>query len=56
MTEYARKLIAGNPLLGQRITVSFFHNIKIFVFDFVSLLSCFISALCHEIVGDQGQS
>jgi len=24
MAEYARKLIAGNPILGQRITVRFF--------------------------------
>jgi len=26
MAEYARKLIAGNPILGQRITVRFFHS------------------------------
>lgn len=52
MAEYARKLIAGNPSLGERITVSFFSVMS--NFDLVSLLSCFIPALCHEIVGDQG--
>lgn len=26
MAEYARKLIAGNPLLGQRITVRYFFS------------------------------
>jgi type I protein arginine methyltransferase len=31
MAEYAHKLIAGNPLLGQRITVRFFFFFQFFL-------------------------
>jgi len=36
MAEYARKLIAGNPLLGQRITVRYFFFPVFFCSLFIS--------------------
>jgi hypothetical protein len=36
MAEYARKLIAGNPLLGQRITVRYFFFSVLFCSLFIS--------------------
>ena len=50
MADYAQKLIAGNPLLAQRITVSALNT---------SLVAYIVRCLSfggHRHVGYQGQS
>lgn len=48
MAEYARKLIAGNPSLGERITVSFFSVMSNFLS--LTLSVCYLVLFLHYVM------
>ena len=57
MAEYARKLIAGNPSLGERITVSF-HHVVLYLISLSSIVFSliFLGIPCLLNVGNKRKS
>lgn len=54
MAEYARKLIAGNPSLGERISVSLLTSLKLLASFFLPAILTYLTISLY--IGNQGQT